>query len=40
VGASPDRPHRAVAAALRRVVHESAAAFTTQWRTYLKTQLG
>jgi hypothetical protein len=40
VGASPDNPDRAVADALRQVLHESTARFTAQWRTYLKTELG
>lgn len=40
VGASPDNPGVAVAAALRRVLHETTAAFTAQWRAYLKAQLG
>jgi hypothetical protein len=40
VGASPDNADRAVAAALARVLHESTATFTAQWRTYLKSQLG
>jgi hypothetical protein len=40
VGASPDAADRAVATALRRVLHETPAAFTAQWRAYLRNQLG
>lgn len=40
VGASPDGPETAVAAALHRVLHESAPTFTTQWRHYVKGELG
>jgi hypothetical protein len=40
VGASPDAAERAVAAALQRVLHESVATFTAQWRAYLTNQLG
>jgi hypothetical protein len=39
VGASPDNPDAAVAAALQRVLHETTAAFTAQWRAYVKQQL-
>ncbi len=39
VGASPDDPDRAVAAALRSVLHESTATFTAQWQAYLKSRL-
>jgi hypothetical protein len=33
-------PATAVATALRRALHESTAAFTTDWRDYLREQLG
>jgi hypothetical protein len=39
VGGSDDAP-RALATALRAVMHESTAEFTAQWRAYLKAQLG
>jgi hypothetical protein len=40
VGASPLSSDAAVAAGLRRVLHESTAQFTAAWRTYLIAQLG
>ena len=40
VGASPESADAAVAAGLRRVLHESTAQFTAQWRDYLIAQLG
>lgn len=40
VGASPLSSDAAVAAGLRRVLHESTAQFTAQWRGYLIAQLG
>jgi hypothetical protein len=40
VGESPEVPATAVATALRRALHESTAAFTTDWRDYLREQLG
>jgi hypothetical protein len=40
VGASPLSADAAVAAGLRRVLHESTAQFTAQWRAYLRAQLG
>jgi hypothetical protein len=39
VGGSDDAL-RALATALRAVMHESTAEFTAQWRAYLKAQLG
>jgi len=40
VGASPDAATTAVASVLQRVLHESTATFTAQWRAYLRDQLG
>jgi hypothetical protein len=40
VGASPEAADAAVATALQKVLHESTATFTGQWRTYLRTELG
>ncbi|PZS15236.1 MAG: hypothetical protein DLM57_13165 [Pseudonocardiales bacterium] len=40
VGASPDVAIQALEAALHRVLHESTASFTMQWRGYLTGQLG
>jgi hypothetical protein len=40
VGASTDSPRAAVAAALQATLRESPAAFTAQWRSYLRGQLG
>ena len=40
VGAQPADSDAAVAAGLRAVLHESTAAFTAQWRAYLRAQLG
>ena len=40
VGAQPSDSDAAVAAGLRGVLHESTAAFTAQWRQYLRAQLG
>ena len=40
VGASPADADAAVAAALQRVLHETTAAFTAQWRAYVKHELG
>lgn len=40
VGASVLSSDAAVAAGLRRVLHETAAKFTAQWRDYLMAQLG
>jgi hypothetical protein len=40
VGASPLGSDAAVAAGLRRVLHETTAQFTGQWRAYLIAQLG
>jgi hypothetical protein len=40
VGASPLGPDAALSAALRRVLHETPARFTAQWRAYLKAELG
>ncbi len=40
VATSPDSPPVAVAAALRATLGESPAAFTAQWRSYLRGQLG
>lgn len=40
VGASPLSSDAAVAAGLRRVLHETTARFTAQWRDYLIAQLG
>jgi hypothetical protein len=40
VGASPFDADAAVAAGLRRVLHESTTHFTAQWRAYLIAQLG
>jgi hypothetical protein len=40
VGASPLSVDGAVAAGLRRVLHETTAQFTAQWRGYLIAQLG
>ena len=40
VGASPLNTGAAVAAGFRRVLHETTAQFTAQWRTYLTAQLG
>jgi hypothetical protein len=39
VGASAAEPDGAVTDALRRVLHESTAQFTAQWRAYVKAQL-
>jgi hypothetical protein len=39
VGSSPADPDAAVGVALRSVMHETTARFTTQWRTYLQTEL-
>ncbi len=39
VGASADDPDGAVAAALRRVLHETTQQFTAQWRAYVTAQL-
>jgi hypothetical protein len=39
VGGSGEGSDAAVAAGLRGVLHESTAAFTAQWRTYVKDQL-
>ncbi len=39
VGASPDEPDQAVAAALRAVLHETTAQFTAQWRGYVVSTL-
>jgi hypothetical protein len=40
VGGSPEASDSAVATALRRVLHESTAQFTAQWRSYVKDHLG
>lgn len=40
VGGSPLSADAAVAAGLRRVLHQSTAQFTEQWRNYLIAQLG
>ena len=40
VGASAQAPMAAVADALQRVLQESVATFTAQWRAYLREQLG
>jgi hypothetical protein len=40
VGASAAQPAAALAAALQSVLHESVAAFVTQWRGYLRAELG
>lgn len=40
VGAATVTPHAAVAGALHRVLHESLATFTDQWRGYLVRELG
>jgi hypothetical protein len=40
VGASPNDVDAAVAAGLRRVLHETTAQFTAEWRDYLRAQLG
>lgn len=39
VGTAAAEPQQALAAALRAVLHESSAAFTAQWRAYLRAQL-
>lgn len=39
VGASAAEPDGAVAAALRRVLHEGTAQFTAQWRAYVRAEL-
>lgn len=39
VGTSPAAPAQAVTAAFRSVLHESVAAFTAQWRAYLRELL-
>jgi hypothetical protein len=40
VGGSPLDSDAAVANALRRVLHETTAEFTGQWRSYVSTELG
>jgi hypothetical protein len=40
VGASPGTADAAVAAALERVLHETTAGFTAQWRAYVRSELG
>lgn len=40
VGSAELPPDQAVAAALHSVLHLSTAAFTAQWRAYLRTELG
>lgn len=40
VGASPGDADVAVATALQRVLHETTAAFTAQWRAYVSSELG
>ena len=39
VGSTPGDGDQAVAAALRSILHETIAEFTTQWKAYVRTQL-
>jgi hypothetical protein len=40
VGSTPGDGEQALASALGKVLHETTAQFTTQWRNYLQSQLG